>query len=212
MIKVEVIYLTKKNYKNMIILTLCLFSISLSGCNARLRMQEPGTTQVPGQQQGTILGQGGDTIGANPDQRGNARGNLMNTPLNNQMTTPNGTRSQAPQMTNNTQKSEQIKSQLQNIPGVDDVSVVVNNNSCLVGYKPSGAAGDVKATKEKITKKVKELDKSITDVRVSESADIMSRIKKLSTEFTNSFTTNGANNGPMDEISNSFNKLMNEIK
>lgn len=205
----------KKIKRNSFILALCFFAISLSGCNTGSRMQQDGTTQMPGQQGGT-MGRG-DTIGANPmntpmdDRLGNQMGNQMD----NQMGTQVNPLDQTPQMNKDTQKQDMIRNGIKNIPGVADVSVAVDGNSCLVGYRPSNTGGDANATKTEISKKVKELDKTITNVKVSESADIMSRIKKLSTDFTNNITnsiTNGNNNSPMNEISNSFNKLMNEIK
>lgn len=194
----------------MFVLVTCLLAISLTGCTTAGRMQKRGTT--PQQQGATGVNPLGGTTGQGM-RDGNLQGTTM---LPGQPGIPGGNPTQGTLPGNNLsntqgqqqvsidrQKSDEIRNKLNGIAGVKDTSVAVRGNTCLVGYTPSGTAADVNATKANIIKRVKETDKSITDVRVSESADIMTRINKLSTDVTGS--------SPMNEITESFNKLMQEI-
>lgn len=182
--------MTKKPARIVTLLTLCFITIALNGCTTTGKAPEPGNmngAQNNMQQEGTIFsGQEGMIPG--PGQDGV---NPMNYEGNYQP------------MTMDKEKSSKIEEQLKNINGVENINVMVNGNTALVGYKPSGAAGDPTATKAEIVKKVKEIDKSITEVRVSEAPDIMSKMKKLSTDLTN--------NKAVDNISSEFDKIFKDI-
>lgn len=151
----------------------------------RLKMENMfDTTRQPGQNQ---------MLGANPEnnQGVNPEANQQNQLVPGQ------------QMLPDMQKAKNIKNQLNNMSEVENVNVVVVGDTALVGCKPSGNAKDVNALKNKIVNKVKEIDKSIKNVTVSEKADIMDRIKRLENDVEN--------NIPMDKITNEFNRIIREI-
>ena len=178
----------------------CILTVMFSACaiGGRARLPE----QQGGQQQGQNLQQQGQNLkqqgldmdntpntmpktGQNPGQNeilgGNPKNNQGANPeasLLNQQTTD---RQAAP----DSQRAENIKNQLNQMEEVEDVNVVVMGNTALVGCKPSGNAKDVNAVKEKIVNKVKQADKSITNVTVSEKTDIMEMISKLENDIKN---------------------------
>lgn len=102
-------------------------------------------------------------------------------------------------------KAQNIDNQVEKIRGVDEASVLVVGNTCLVGYRPSQAATNTNTMKNVISERVKAMDKSITNVVVSDSADIMSRINRLSTNMGN----NG--NIDMNQVKNEMNEIMRSV-
>lgn len=194
----------EKSLKNVIILGLCLFAISLSGCNSEGRSLSPRGTPIPRQQRM----QGDHIQGVTPQQQGLQRDHLQGTTPNPGQgallgTNPMNPPVQPQQMSENRQKADNIRNELKNMREVENVSVIVNGNTALVGYKPADNAGDVNATKAVISSRVKEIDRTITEVRVSESPDIMTRMDRLSRDITD--------NRPMNVITNEFNQLFQGI-
>ena len=141
---------------------------------------------------GQNLGQN-EILGGNPEnnQGSNPQANLLNQQTTEQQMAPDG------------QKAENIKNQLNQMKEIEDVNVVVMGNTALVGCKPSGNAKDINAVKEMIVKKVKEADKSITNVTVSEKTDIMEMISKLENDIKS--------NNPVDQITKEFNRIIQKI-
>lgn len=101
------------------------------------------------------------------------------------------------------QKSDNIRIQLNKMNELSQVGVIVTGNTALVGYSPSKKAKDVNTTKTMVANKVKQIDSSITNVVVSESADIMARINKLTTDISQ--------NKPGNEIGNEVNQLLQRV-
>jgi YhcN/YlaJ family sporulation lipoprotein len=101
------------------------------------------------------------------------------------------------------QKSDKVAKQLIKMNELRRVGVIVTGNTALVGYSPSKTIKDVNATKTRIADKVKKIDPSITNVVVSESADIMTRINNL--------TSDVANNRPGNEVGNEVNQLIQSV-
>lgn len=185
---------------------ICLITTTLSACS------QAGTSRAPGQNTGQSLGTT-QRQGLNRNNLMNATtqyGNMAGTTLGNMTgTTRNDMAGTAPDGANLTQaspdrqKADNIRKQIRNINGVSDANVIVMGNTALVGYKPSGNAGNTKAVKDNIVNKCKQTDKTITNVTVSESADIMERMNRLGTN----------SNGGMDNnFADEFNKLINGLK
>lgn len=97
-------------------------------------------------------------------------------------------------------KADKIHKSLSKMKELSKAGVVVAGNTALVGYSPSKTAKNVSATKALIAREVKKSEPSIKNIIVSESADIMTRINKLTSDI--------ANKKPAHEISNEFNKLI----
>lgn len=126
-------------------------------------------------------------LGGNPTGAPNAMG-VQNTPA------PQGNADMR-------QKSANITSQLAATPEIGQANVLVLGNNCLVAYSPERAQGDVNARKNMVINKVKQIDPSITNVIVSESSDVMNKIKQITNDM--------ASNKPMDQINNEIMQLMN---
>ena len=99
--------------------------------------------------------------------------------------------------------ADTIASQVRNLNGVRDCQTVVMGDTALVGFRPESGAADVNAIKSNIVKRVKAANKSIKNVTVSESSDIMSRIQRLGSDITK--------NRPANTIKDEFNKLIGEL-
>jgi YhcN/YlaJ family sporulation lipoprotein len=134
-------------------------------------------------------------------QRLNYQGNMIRT--NPSIATPQP--SVTPQRVNTVDRhrTDNIHKQLSKMGELRQVGVIITGNTALVGYSPSHLAKDVSSTKALITSRVKQIDPSIKNVVVSESADIMSRINKLTTDISN--------NRPANEISNEINQLLKGV-
>lgn len=101
------------------------------------------------------------------------------------------------------QKTDKVYKQLNKIKDLSQVGVIVTGNTALVGYRISKLDKNVILTKSMIAKRVKQTDPSIKNVVVSESANILARINKLTTAITQ--------NRPANEISNEINQLLKGI-
>jgi len=114
---------------------------------------------------------------------------------------------QSPQQTDMVsykQKADNISAQVAGLKEVEEAHSVVIGNTCLVGYKPSRDSKNTESTRNLITNKVKSLDRTIDNVVVTESGDVIERIKKLSSDI--------AGNKPMDQINNEFMQLLKSIE
>jgi len=98
------------------------------------------------------------------------------------------------------QKSDNITKQLDAMPEIDKVNVLVTGDTCLVGYSPANAQGDPNARKNMVIEKVKQIDPTLNNVVVSESQDVMNRINQLINDM--------ANNKSMDEINREVMQLI----
>ncbi|MGI6778049.1 MAG: YhcN/YlaJ family sporulation lipoprotein [Acetivibrionales bacterium] len=192
-----------------VITILCAFV--LIGCvgqqNATPQRQQPGTVGPGGQQLGTpgINGQNtdrgnrGDLLDNNPD---------MSPDMNMDMNGQTQQLGQVPQpgqtnASSNKQKAENISNQLKKMNEVDEVNTVCSGNTAVVAYDPSNTGGDTEKVKNEIINRVKDLEPTITNVVVSESADIMQKVKTLA---------NNMANRPMNEIDDEIRKLIQQIQ
>lgn len=127
--------------------------------------------------------------------------------------TPNMT-SQAPSVRNprptgqpsvfDTQKADNIKKQLANVTGISNVNAIVSGNTALVSYKRLGNAINSNATRTTITDRVKNMDSSITNVVVSDTADFSTKVSRLASDIKN--------NKPVNDMTNQFNRIVQSIK
>ena len=101
-------------------------------------------------------------------------------------------------------KADNICKQLGDIGGMRQINAVVNGNTALIGCTPSGKASNANTTKQMITDWVKKLDSTITNVVVSDSADMSSRIKRLA--------DNVKSNKPLGDLTSEFNTLIQNVK
>lgn len=180
----------KKSTRKLTILGLCFLLISLlvllNGCNARVR--NPGPEISPDVQRQDL--QGDNLPGVEPQQI-----KTRNAPLN---------------LSFNRQKADNIRNQLEDMKEVKNADVIVIGNTALIGYEPAGdlkgintSSKKVNAANNMIRDKVTKTDKSITNVAVTREAEIVIRIKKLSSDITNNMQDN--------DIKNDFNQIIRGI-
>lgn len=112
---------------------------------------------------------------------GNRRDNL-NTDLNDGMTRPN-------QDTNLTgdrgRGSEEIAKKISDLPEIDKASVVINNDTALVGCKLRGDTQGTMTTtlRDKIERIVRDTDSNIKNVSITTEPDLYKRIKTMATDL-----------------------------
>lgn len=100
-------------------------------------------------------------------------------------------------------KANNIKNRLGTIDGVKQINTIVYGSTVLVGYTPSGKTINANTTKKMITDRVKQLDSTITNVIVSDSAVFSSKIRQL---------VNKINSGrPLDGLNTEYNRLVKNI-
>jgi hypothetical protein len=175
----------------------CLLT-SMAGCVAANRTPQGMTPNGTITRQGTNLSQ--QLTYPNTITPGTGYGNLTT----NQGTTtaPGGINLQP--MAFDVQKADNIVKNIGTIDGCRNVNAIVKGNTALISYTPSGTLRNTPATKSAIVKRVKALDKNITNVVVTESADIMNSMTKLSNDIKNSKVGSSLNN--------TFNQLVQKVK
>ena len=137
----------------------------------------------------------------NGNLNGNVNGNLNNTaPLPGTMGTTPG--ANAGNVNDMRSKSQNIERQVETLTNVKDANVMVVGNTALVACSPNTTAVDTNAMRTDITQKVKSIDPSITNVVVTESADMMTNINQM---FSN------MNNKSMNQITQDFNNMLRQI-
>ncbi|MGE5613652.1 MAG: YhcN/YlaJ family sporulation lipoprotein [Bacillota bacterium] len=161
---------------------LCLFAALVAGCAKTGQERAPGQfdsglnnqatgfgNNMMGVRYGTTIGNTtGDMAGIVPG--GNAG---ASTGLNNNNVT--GT-----QMTSaDRQRASRIKRQLLGMRGVDEADVIVMGDTCLVGIRTAGNAGNAANIRNNVARKVKQVDNNVKNCTVSDSADTLARIRRL---------------------------------
>ena len=159
-----------------------------------------GTDPNAGPQGGNMFGGNRDAGSGNnpPDNTG-----IGTTPQGIQPGTPPGAEPLDRQITDGRLKSDNIKRQLSAIPGCRNPNVIVIGNTALVGYAASGTVKDTGALRSKVTDTVRQADRTITNVVVSDSAEVVRNINQLSSDI--------AGNKPVNDIGNRFNQLIRSI-
>lgn len=103
----------------------------------------------------------------------------------------------------NSKKADNICSQLDKINGVDNVNAVVTGNTALVGYDAANNNSDIGTTKNMISDRVKQMDNTITNVVITDSKDISTRIGNLAGHIKGK--------KPSAQLNNEFNRIMQSI-
>ncbi len=135
--------------------------------------QTPGGPQPQGQQ---LNNNDGNPGGILPGGMGN----------NNAGNDNRGMQIDQGQMENNRRIAQRACDAAENINGVENANAVVMGDTCLLAYEPENRADtNMDRLKETIAERVKNSDKSIKKVVVSDSADIMDRVNQLSNDMTN---------------------------
>ncbi len=208
-----------------VLITLAVLSAVLSGCNAGMDTRNPDRNNA--QQRMDITGQnlnandnaapGRNIIPGNPNNNNNMTGlntdnnNRNNAGMNNRL--GNNQVNPAPNaqqlMDNNagrqndTARAENIKRQLEAMREIDNVSVLVNGSNCIVGYTAADGNADANVLRNTIADKVKQIDRRITSVTVTDSPDMRLRINRLGDDMMRNMRT--------DEIEDRFGRLFNDI-
>lgn len=184
-------------FKNRAIVVTALFAVViLLGAYAAGNRTGPRTTP----QEITPQGQNSP----NNFQQGQQGQLLQNRIPENNNQTRQGSEAIERQIADSQKKAETIKTSLEKLSEIEKANVIVVGNTAIVGCKISKEAKDINDTKNMVADRVKGLDKSIKNVAVSDSADIMSRINKLSSNITKSKDIN--------EINNEVNKIIEKSK
>lgn len=177
-----------------------------------------GNRNSAGNNYGTNLGANnrantGMNNGANTGMNNGANTGMntrTNTRINNGANAGNNTNMMGTQMSAADQrKASTIKRQLSNMNGVDEAEVIVKGVNALVGVRTSGNASTGQLRND-ITKRVRQIDSTIKNVTVSDTSDILVRMRSLGTGTrtnTGTTTNNGVNN-TMNDVADEFNKLM----
>lgn len=181
---------TKQRSSIITIAAALMIVLSFSACTTQQRANrqplQPDTTQMRENRMGiNRADRGGQLIGAKPQPIRQDQQLIQS------------------QMLTDKQKADKISSQLVKMNEISKVNVLVNGNTAIIGYMPSTASKDSITTKNMILRKVKEIDRSITNVAVSDSTEIMNRVNRLSDDIMN--------NTPMDKVNNDFSRLLQEI-
>jgi len=181
------VWIMKKSFKIILkaVAMICLISMVLCGCT------QTGTPRTPendmtGLARNRTPDQGlnqNDMVG-NRTRTGLGQGDLV------------GTDNRAGQTFDNA-KANRIKRELEKINGLTETNVLVMGDTCIVGYRANAATGNTTDMRDRITRAVKKVDGTITNVLVSESADVIERIKRLGAGVTNGIDNNG-----LDRINN----------
>lgn len=98
------------------------------------------------------------------------------------------------------QRADNIRNHLAGTPGVDRVNAVVYRDTAVIGLLSAGTLKNAEALKNNIVTRVRNIDRSITRVYVSDSPDIIAQIGHLSDDI--------ANNRSVNSIPDRFNKLI----
>ncbi len=139
--------------------------------------QPPGGPQPQGQELNNL---GGNPGGITPGRTGN----------NNAGNDNRGMQIDQKQMENNRRIAQRACDTAENIDGVENANAVVMGDTCLLAYEPTNRADtNMNRLKETIAERVKNTDKSIKKVVVSDSADVMDRVNQLSNDMTNNRNT-----------------------
>lgn len=211
--------MSKKNYSIIILIVLVLTSMFiLSACTARnMYPRQPAQPNTTGQGQNMI---GPNMQGTTPGttRPGAPDGRTQTAPVPTPAPTPAQTpTTQAPttqtpattlrlqqnKIAEYNRKADTIKSKLESMKEVDKASVIVVGDTALVGCKLSSSAKNVDTAKNMITKNIKDTDKTIKNVNITESIDLTAQVNRISEDIRN--------NKPIDEINASINKIMREI-
>ena len=172
----------------------------------------PGVNQM-GTSDGTKKGITNEINNGTNNGTNTGMNNGMNTGMNNG--TNNATKNGTNTMQTRTQQTQQnsladyskradiIRDKLETMTEVDNASVVVMGNTALVGYKPANNSKNSEATKNAIIKKVKETDKAIQNVTVTDALDLTTQVNRIADDIRN--------NKPIDQINASIDKIMKEI-
>jgi YhcN/YlaJ family sporulation lipoprotein len=197
----EVISLKKTGSLIGLFLCICIFTISIMGCSARNTRypNQPGTQRA--QYQKNLLPRVNTPGGVTPQGMNPQNATTRFIGVTPGTSNPGVQLSQ--QITNDRQRSEKIRTQLNSMNGVDQSSVIISGNTAIVGILTKAPLKDMKPVTAAVDKKVKQIDRSITKVVVTGAPDIVKQINRLSTDITS--------NKPANEITNSFNKLIKRI-
>lgn len=133
---------------------------------------------------------------------GDINGNLNNTaPVPGTIvgTTPGA---YADNVNNMRSKSQNIEREVENLANIKDANVMVVGNTALVACDPNTAAVNTNALRTSITQTVKSIDPTITNVVITESADMMTSVNQM---FSN------MNNKSMNQITQDFNNMLRQI-
>jgi spore cortex protein len=176
-------------------LTIC--ALPLTACNTRTNnYMNPRRTGIVQRQNVT---QYNTPLGL-PVRTGTIIGNnVINNPINNASPLPTRV---VPYSNSMSDKALAMKYQVKSIPEVSDANVVIVGNTALVACRPRNASVNTNALKTAVSQKCKSSDPTITNVVVSETEDMMTRVNQL----YNNLTTR-----PMSEISQDFNNLVGKI-
>ena len=225
----------KKRFNKIIIFSfaICLLAFLTIGCASRRNVQQPNQDNLMGQRRGfmdrnnnqgtNISPNTGNDLGINNNtltRYDNARVNepgidtrRINDQRNSATNDTGLLNNNADNLTGQTgfdrQRADNIRNQLANTIGEAPDNVIVNGNTCVIGYRPT-TGRERNDTKNKIINKVKEIDPKITKVIVSDTDDMNSRINQLTNDIRNGIDNN-TNNNIMNDLNNRFNRLIQDI-
>lgn len=174
---------------------LCLFAALLVGCGQTGQERAPGKygagqdNQATGYGNNNMLGvRYGTTIGnTTGDMAGTVPGGNAGTIPG---TVPGGNAGAIPGLDKNNitgtkitsadrQRASRIKRQLLGMKDVAETDVIVMGDTCLVGIKTAGNAGNTANIRNNVARKVKQADNAVKNCTVSDSSDTLARIRRL---------------------------------
>lgn len=197
-----------KSCKTALITALSFSIVFLSACATQGRYDPQNTPERTRYQGQNITGGRGRTmdygdnmrLGVNPgaDRIGTTPQMGTNMGLN-----MNNAQSPAAPMADDRMKADNIRSKLEAMPGISKVNVIVMGNTAVVGCSRQAGTSSANSAEKMVADRVKQIDPSITNVYVTESADLGNRISRLYRDMVN--------NRPMNEIRDDFTKIINSI-
>lgn len=206
----------KNKFKVILVVSLaaCLLTFAFTGCTQQNAERGEQGEMFP---ERDVPNAPNDNIGRNSDNQNSRNNNLLgdnprdmnDAPLANDQRNATGLDQQTPMKDTEQQtgfdknRTDKIITQLNKVEGISEVNAVVNDNTAIVVYTPRDTNSDLDETDNMVAEKVKDIDNKITKVKVSHSADVMTKVKEL--------TNNIANNKPVEELNNMFEQLMRTI-
>lgn len=106
--------------------------------------------------------------------------------------------------TNNQALARDVSRKIENMENVDDCSIVLDGNTCLVGLDISERAKGYRKEdiRNKVRANVKAMCPGVTDITVTESPDLFKRIKNLSDDMANGRTMDNLGDEIRDIVRN----------
>lgn len=148
-----------------------------------------------------LVGCGGNNT--NDNTKNNTTNNTTNNSKNNANNSATNNTPGEAQKGDELERSKSLADKLAKVDGIKEVSVVVHDNTAVVGIKYNDGADKAKV-KSDIDKMVKDTDSKVTTVKISDDETITGKIKKMYDDLVSGETWGNLKEG--------YDNFLNDIK